>query len=124
MFKINHQKYLKVKVKSLAEESRIIRLEEKRSFGPQREGLYHHRLFVVRIESRAAQLAYAYLRGQTLDQVEAPTTQDHYYRQKAIARAQKIVQKYGTVEAAEGFNTWVTTARSSNGTAPSIQAGS
>ena len=108
MFKLNHRKYLKVKIKSLAEESRIIRLEEKRSFGPQREGLYFHRIWNVRHESRAAQLAYAYLRGKRLEQVEQHSEMN-YIRAKVLVRAEKIVAKFGTHEAAKGFREWCNT---------------
>lgn len=59
-------KFLKVKIKSLAEEARIIRKEELRARGYDelREQLYLHRIHDVRDESRATQLAYAYLRGR------------------------------------------------------------
>jgi len=59
---------LRVKVRSLAEEARIIRHEElrakRRGAHAIRERLYLHRIHVVRLESRASQLAAAYLRGK------------------------------------------------------------
>lgn len=65
--------YLKIKVMSLASEARIIRREEKRWPGPsdQRTGLHLHRIHAVRPESRAAHLAYGFLRGRAYRQMEA-----------------------------------------------------
>ena len=59
--------FLRVKLKSLAEEARIIRLEERRAnqrrnFDLQ-ANLREHRIMVVRREARATILAYNYLRG-------------------------------------------------------------
>lgn len=61
--------FLKVKAKSLAEEARIIRKEERRAKG-LRDHLRDHRTGVVRSEARATLLAYGFLRGRTLEQVE------------------------------------------------------
>lgn len=102
MFKENHQSYLKVKIKSLSAESKIIRLEEKRARSTTlREGLYLHRVKDVRNESRAAQLAYAYLRGVPLKVVEPKATRDC----DVDRRATNIVKKFGT--SADGFKTWL-----------------
>lgn len=107
MFKPNYRAYLKVKIKSLAAESRIIRHEEKRAYdNDQREGLYLHRVKDVRHESRASQLAYAYLRGVPFSVVE-PSSRDTYERQCVIRRAGKIVHKFGLSKAREGFDDWV-----------------
>jgi hypothetical protein len=76
----------RVKIKSLAEESRIIRKEERK-----RRGLHHsekwreyewkmfasdrlsqHRREVVRPEQRATLLAYAFMRGKPYSTVERP----------------------------------------------------
>ncbi len=64
--------HLKIKIKSLAAESRIIRLEEKKWRGghPMRISLWDHRVKAVRNEARAALLAYGFLRGRTYRQVE------------------------------------------------------
>jgi hypothetical protein len=53
----------RVKIKSLAEEARIIRDEEKKRTGWVRCGLHAHRIGTVRYEQRHTLLAYAYLRG-------------------------------------------------------------
>jgi len=63
--------HLKVKIKSLAAESKIIRLEELRSQDRQlKNSLYFHRVNAVRSESRTSQLAYAFLRGREYGDVE------------------------------------------------------
>lgn len=63
------REYLKVKIKSLAAESRIIRLEEKKAKSRRRRdlrfGLYEHRIFTVRRAARAANLAYGFIRGNS-----------------------------------------------------------
>jgi hypothetical protein len=66
----NGIRLLKVKIKSLAAEARIIRLEEKRSNGRLRWELWQHRVEVVRKEARLSQLAYGFLRGKQYEQIE------------------------------------------------------
>lgn len=56
--------FLKVKIKSLASESRIIRQEEYKSKGELRDQLHIHRVREVRNESRATHLAYDFLRSR------------------------------------------------------------
>lgn len=55
--------FLKIKLKSLAAESRIIRHEERKSYDKQRCRLHEHRVGEVRREARATHLAYGFLRG-------------------------------------------------------------
>lgn len=62
--------FLKIKLKSLAEEARIIRKEEKRHIGTMRESLYLHRIHRVRTAARNTLLAYSYIRGRSYHQVE------------------------------------------------------
>jgi hypothetical protein len=90
---------LKIKIKSLAEEARIIRAAEDKlkghgvdNFAYPAEGwkLYAHRIAVVRPEARATQLAYAYLRGRTYRQVEPIRQTDPNWH-----RVQKMVETYG-----------------------------
>lgn len=81
--------YLKVKIKSLAEEAKIIRKEEsKNKFF--RETLAAHRKGVVRSEARAAQLAYSFLRGRNYSELEAKT-----HHKPDWERVKKLVDKYG-----------------------------
>ncbi len=117
---------LKVKIKSLAAEARIIRLEELRAKGrrksPDRRKdmglgfvqanpdylvvrgrdprllfeLHHHRVWDVRQEQRASLLAYAFLRGRTLAACEPKTT-----REPDWARVLKLVEKFGPVRPTE-----------------------
>lgn len=65
----------RVKIKSLAEEARIIRHEERRMKGQNNDGyrgeLRYHRISVVRDEQRATLLAYALLRGVPYSALEA-----------------------------------------------------
>lgn len=85
---------LKVKVKSLAEEARIIRKEEKKTVGYRRERLYLHRILDVRMEARASQIAYACLRGVHYEKVE-PNPEKGYWWEQAIKRARKIALNFG-----------------------------
>jgi len=83
--------YLKVKIKSLGEEARIIRKEEKRIRGGSlRNGLYHHRVNVVRSEARHTHLAYGFLRGKAFSQIENKSRIAPDWK-----RVQKMVMKYG-----------------------------
>ena len=67
---VDRREFLKVKVKSLAAEARIIRKMEKKTRGGIREGLHLHRVLDVRKEARASHLAYGFIRGRTLAQME------------------------------------------------------
>jgi len=89
---------LKVKIKTLAEEARIIRLEERRSKpGSQRQGELHgHRVHTLRTDQRYSLLAYAFLRGVPLSRVEKNSKSDPDY-----TRVAKIVGKFGTTNASE-----------------------
>jgi hypothetical protein len=82
---------LRVKVKSLAEEARIIRREEhKIPWGMLRRELRDHRVVEVRSESRSAGLAYGFIKGRSLSEMEkyAVTSPDWI-------RIKKLVEKYG-----------------------------
>lgn len=67
--------HLKIKIKSLAAEARIIRSEEHKWKGdhPLRETLHNHRVHDVRKEARCSQLAYGFLRGREYRQLETKT---------------------------------------------------
>lgn len=68
--------FLRVKIKSLAAEAKIIRREEVK-FKPQvsengiYESLHNHRTYDVRNEARSAQLAYGLLRGIEYSRIES-----------------------------------------------------
>lgn len=91
-------KFLKVKVKSLAAEARIIRLEEKRAGKNNvvREHLHRHRTRDVRMEQRASLLAYAFLRGRPLAAVEPKRGAEREWQAAARwKRVAEIVKKFG-----------------------------
>lgn len=67
---IDRREMLRVKLKSLAAEAAIIRREERRSHGALRHELSLHRRGTVRWASRATHLAYGFIRGRTLEQIE------------------------------------------------------
>lgn len=98
---------LRVKIRSLAAESRIIRHEKgKYPGGSSVHGvLNHHRINDVRFEARAAQLAYAYLRGcRTYRQTEPSCRTDRFG--PSIERVRQIVKKFGMATAIEGLDAW------------------
>ena len=87
--------YLKIKIKSLAEEAKIIRFEERLWPGQSEEyvGLHHHRTYDVRNEARSAQLAYGYLRGRKYRQLEAKC-----YIAPNRERIRDLIYKYGVAK--------------------------
>ena len=87
---LDRREMLRVKIKSLAEEARIIRREERATFGTLREELYRHRMDVVRSEARHAHLAYGFIRGLSYEQMEASTNQSPYWE-----RVRQLIKKYG-----------------------------
>jgi hypothetical protein len=93
--------YLKIKIKSLAEETRIIRKEEKKK-GPFREGLYLHRIGVVRTEARATLLAYNFIRGVPYNATEPNTTQPFYN----IDKVKAMVKRYGKMPESLKSSEW------------------
>lgn len=95
--------FLKVKVKSLAAEARIIRREEHRWPGdsPTRASLQGHRRNDVRREARHSYLALAYLRGRAYREVEQTCHRDPDW--EAVAR---MIKKYGPPRHNTGFDEW------------------
>ncbi len=84
--------YLKVKVKSLAAEAKIIRKEEKRcKTYSLRNGLYRHRIDVVRYEARHTNLAYGFLRGIDYRKMEPNAKEAPKWD-----KIRKMVEKYGS----------------------------
>ncbi len=83
--------FLKVKIKSLTDEAAIIRTEEGRTRCQEIwEELIRHRKWDVRNEARAAQLAYAFVRGRSYAQTESKC-----HQQPNWGRVKKLIQKYG-----------------------------
>lgn len=86
--------YLKMKIKSLAAEARLIRYEERKWRGDSatRAGLQSHRCSVVRREARAALLAYGYLRGRPYRALEAGC---HKAGEPDWSRIARLVSRFG-----------------------------
>lgn len=104
-------KMLKVKIKSLAEEAQIIRLEEKRALARTPDGkpskwtdpdlycsLREHRVKDVRKEQRHSLLAYAFLRGVPYVKVEPKVgrkDQPKWVSDPDWKRVGQLVDKFG-----------------------------
>lgn len=88
--------YLKVKLKSLAAEAKIIRAEEKKAkkYRDRKllSGLESHRKDVVRSAARHTLLAYAFIRGVPYKKVEAKCE-----KAPDLKRIMVMVQKYGSM---------------------------
>jgi hypothetical protein len=100
---INRKIGLKVKVKHLAEEAKIIRKEEKRSYGDTREWLHLHRVIDVRSECRASHIAYAFAKGTALAAVE------RYPQDIPVSvwsRVAKMVSRYSG-KSTEEYKNWI-----------------
>jgi hypothetical protein len=87
---IDRREMLRVKIKSLAEEARIIRKEELRTQGQLRAELHKHRVMDVRYEARVSHLAYGFIRGRTIEQMEGKGT-----RLTGWKRVAELCKKYG-----------------------------
>ncbi len=84
---------LKIKLKSLAAEAKIIRHEEqKRPQHKLREEMYLHRIHVVRVAARETAIAYGLLRGRTIEQIEKPNSKPYNK-----ASVEKMLVKYGPI---------------------------
>ena len=89
---MDERTYLKVKIKSLAEEARIIRKETKRARTVSiKNGLALHRKGIVRNEARHTCLAYGFLRGLEYRQMEHKA-----FVAPDWAKIRRMVQKYGS----------------------------
>lgn len=86
----DRREMLRVKIKSLAEEARIIRAEEKRTRGRLRDELHLHRIFDVRAAARHAHLAYGFIRGRTYEQMERKAG-----REPSWDEIRRLCKKYG-----------------------------
>lgn len=97
-------KFLKVKVKSLAAEARIIRLEERRAgHGDLRNRLAVHRRWHVRFEARHSLLAYGYLRGIPYVAMERTTREDN---SPDWDHVEQMVKRFGPPKHNTSFEGW------------------
>ena len=100
---INRKIALKIKVKHLAAEARIIREEEYRTNGDTRDWLHIHRVHNVRNECRASQIAYGFAKGTPLEKME------RYPENIPISvwsRVTKMIKLYSGKNNEE-FNKWI-----------------
>src|SRR5574337_277922 len=67
---IDRREMLRIKLKSLMEEAKIIRKEERKLWGNLRDELWYHRTQELRNEARATHLAYGFIRGMDRDKIE------------------------------------------------------
>lgn len=111
--------YLKIKIKSLAAEARMIRQQELKTHTHHKDGsldaknielrdsLALHRRWDVRNECRAAHIAYGFLRGRSYRQIEPSTHTDAFTMAKIVQRAEAIARKYGQVGSTGNFSEWL-----------------
>lgn len=103
---MNRSVYLKVKVKSLAEEAKIIRKEERKcKLYKETEllnGLHLHRTRIVRSEARATLVAYGYMKGKDYRRVEPNAKKEPDW-----AKVKSMVNRYCDFEAKSGFDAWM-----------------
>lgn len=93
MSRITH---LKIKIKTLAAESRFIRLDERKSLENGRKAkslgrddynrhyreyrsMHEHLIGIVRSTARENLIAYGYLRGLTIDRIESPNSDPYQF---------------------------------------------
>lgn len=93
---VDRRELLRIKLKSLAAEARIIRQEERRTWGLLRQEMEFHRRQFLRKIARETHIAYALIRGVPLDKVEAGRTNLDGLDAKAI---NAMVAKYGSLKA-------------------------
>ena len=87
---------LKIKAKHLATEPAIIRHEERKLTGSDRTVLQYHRIWDVRNEARATQLAIAFLKGKDLKKVEPTRSEPNNLKHiMVLDRVKAMVRKYG-----------------------------
>lgn len=101
---------LKIKAKSLADEARVIRAEEKKAKAKRKtetvNSLHHHRLQVVRPAARATHIARGYLAGTPYRLIEGNAKSE-----PPLFAAAQMLAKYGPfkdrAEAQKALTLWV-----------------
>jgi hypothetical protein len=92
---IDRRELLKIKIKSLAAEARIIRREAQRVFGDYRYEMNAHRTGGMRRAARETLIAYGLIRGKTIAQME-PNAKRLYN----VDAVQAMIRKYGPIDKA------------------------
>lgn len=113
--KYDRRLFLKIKLKNLVDEARMIQGHENRlkvfvQWNKDRpdvadishaETLIHqmaaHRRTDIRDETRATLLAYGFIRGRKYEQIERPGYEPTHVVKKRIERVAKMVHKYSTM---------------------------
>jgi hypothetical protein len=92
---VDRREGLKVKVKSLAVEAQIIRIEERKTNGDLRTWLERHRREDVRYASRTSLMAYGLIRGRPVDVTERPGTKrtESYWKE-----VKQMISNYGPLD--------------------------
>jgi hypothetical protein len=91
----DRREMLRVKVKSLAAEARIIRHEEARTRGAIQAELHRHRTVDVRLEARLSVLAYGLIRGRALERMEPKTRPENALSAAQWDRVRAMGKKFG-----------------------------
>lgn len=100
---------LKIKAKHLATEPAIIRHEEKKLAGKYAASILRsHRLWDVKNEARATQLAIKYLKGHKYSSVEKKVHDKHKLYYVVLPRILSMVKNYGDRKATrEDIISWL-----------------
>jgi len=94
---LDRREMLRVKLKNLVQEARLIRREEHRArAGQLRDELAFHRRTIVRWASRETHLAYGFVRGRSLIQMENNCERKDWAAPDWAAIT-KMVKRYGAV---------------------------
>lgn len=91
----DRREMLRVKIKSLAGEARIIRHEETRVGGVLADELRMHRRGIVRQEARLTHLAYGIIRGRPVERIEQPKRP---LEKQEWDRVRQMISRYGPAD--------------------------
>ncbi len=104
---------LRIKIRSLADEARVIRSEERKAKTNRQTALVNslclHRTKVVRPEARCALLCYAFLRGMPYERVEQmPKTRPDWRRiRKMIERFSDASSELELLDVKTRLEMWI-----------------
>lgn len=93
---VDRRVFLRIKLRSLAEEARIIRsIEHKHRDISQLNQMHQHRTMLLRMESRHTHLAYGLIRGLRWSDMEHNWASQDKQRQPDWKYIQRLLTKYG-----------------------------
>jgi hypothetical protein len=96
---VDRRELLRIKVKSLAAEARIIRAEEQKSSGQLRTEMHQHRTQDLRIEARASSLALGFIKGRSLEEMEVLRATflpvEKLAWDRVMVKVDAMIKKYG-----------------------------